>query len=130
MNRAGRPAAAALLLATALAAAGPTEPAPDPAQTQQVLHALLAAADAPLRAGSGCEGDFGQPGTARLRHLLAMRLAYLHQGDNRISGHCAQQRCVLSITHAAGEDRAATEIRFALRRGQAVPASLACTLTP
>lgn len=119
-----------MLLGSALAAANPTEPAVDPAHTQQALQALLAAADAPLRAGSGCEGDFGQQGTARLRHLLAMRLAYLHQGDNRIGGHCAQQRCVLHITHAAGEDRAATEIRFALRHGRAVAASLACTLTP
>lgn len=123
----------ALVAALAWLPAGPmlaSDVPADPRATQRALNALLAQSNAMIAKSSTCHADFGQKGPARVKDLLAMRLAYLHSGENRIQGQCNAQRCSLTISHAAGEDVASATLDFALVRGRANVASLQCVSTP
>ena len=102
----------------------------DPVATQKALSALLAASNDLIPRSSSCHGDFGQPGKAKVKDLVAMRLAYLYTGSNVIEGSCTPKECSLSITHAAGEDVAAATITFALSGSKARASSLQCVITP
>lgn len=102
----------------------------DPRATSQALNALLAQSNAVITKSSTCHADYGQKGPARVKHLLAMRMAYLYNGENVIQGQCDARRCALTISHAAGEDVASATIRFGLVRGRASVPSLHCVSTP
>lgn len=102
----------------------------NPEATHKALTALFAAANDPIPRSSSCHEGYGQPGPATVKDLLATRMAYLHAGSNVIEGRCEQARCMVSITHAAGEDVASAVIFFALRNGKARSSSLRCVITP
>lgn len=102
----------------------------DPRATSHALNALLTLSNAVIAKSSTCHADYGQKGPARVRHLLAMRMAYLYNGENTIHGRCDAQRCSVVISHAAGEDLASTTIRFDLVQGRASIPSLHCVMTP
>ncbi|RYF46666.1 MAG: hypothetical protein EOO27_38905 [Comamonadaceae bacterium] len=130
---------AAIALGCALAAppalAADTAPgaaaAADPVATQKALGALLAAANDTIPRASSCHGDFGQTGKAKVKDLLAMRMAYLYAGTNVIEGSCSKAaQCTVTIRHAAGEDVASAAISFAVSAGKARVSSLQCVITP
>ncbi|MFN4119564.1 hypothetical protein [Acidovorax sp.] len=102
----------------------------DPVATQQALRALFAAANDAIPAASSCHANFGQSGRAKVKDLLAMRMAYLYAGDNVIKGNCNKAQCTLSINHAAGEDVASAAISFSVIAGKARASSLQCVITP
>ncbi|CAD5370203.1 conserved exported hypothetical protein [Rubrivivax sp. A210] len=118
------------LLGLLCAGPAPAAPEPDPAATRQALRALLASAQDGIPRGSGCDGDYGQRGRARVKDLLAVQLAYLYRGDNVITGGCAGNACELTIRHAAGEDVASATLRFEQRQGRARVGTLRCVITP
>ena len=127
---------AAIVLGCALAApalaadATPAAPA-DPVATQKALSALLAAANDTIPRASSCHGDFGQTGKAKIKDLLAMRMAYLYAGTNVIEGNCSKAaQCTVTINHAAGEDVASAAISFTVSGGKARSSSLQCVITP
>lgn len=108
-------------------------PKADPQAAQSAWSALLGMADTPLRRGSGCEGDYGQPPgqRARLRDLLASQLAYMAEGQNMLTGRCAASQCELVLQRRNGEDVSSATISFKLlRHGQGAPHSLRCLMTP
>lgn len=105
-------------------------PSPDPAATTMALRKLISIAQQPILKTSGCHGDYGQTGPARVADLLVTRLAYLYNGDNRVEGTCTATACSVSIHHAAGEDVASATIQFDLKRGVPQASSLHCVLTP
>ncbi len=123
-----RCAVAAGLLAGVSATAAAN--AADREQTLEPLRHLLQAASRPIPPASSCQGQHGQQGAPRLRDLLASRLAYLHRGDNAITGACTSQRCELEIRHAAGEDVASAVISFEVEGGVLNLRSLRCVMTP
>lgn len=102
----------------------------DPVATQKALSALLAAANDAIPRASSCHGDFGQTGQARVKDLLAMRMAYLYAGTNVVEGSCQKGQCTVSINHAAGEDVASAAISFSVSGGKARASSLQCVITP
>lgn len=102
----------------------------DPIATREALVALLASSDAVIPKTSSCQGDYGQRGRVRVKHLLAMQLAYLYAGENVIVGHCAASSCKVTINHAAGEDVSSAIIEFRLKGGKADSATLHCVMTP
>lgn len=114
-----------LLGASALAA----DP-PDPDKTTEALRALFAAANDTIPAKTSCDGIYGQKGPAKVRDLLAMQMAYLHNGDNVVGGECKDGRCEVFIKHSAGESVASAQIRFAVNKGKASARSLECIITP
>lgn len=52
----------------------------DPNDARVAWAALLRSTQVVVPAGSGCEGDYGQKGPARLGDVLAMQLAYMPGG--------------------------------------------------
>lgn len=105
--------------------------AADPVATQKALSALFAAANDAIPAASSCHGDYGQPGRAKVKDFLAMRMAYLYAGANVIEGSCDNKaQCTVSIQHAAGEDVASATISFNVSAGKARASSLHCVITP
>lgn len=102
----------------------------DPVATQKALSVLLAAANDAIPAASSCHADFGQSGRAKVKDLLAMRMAYLYAGDNAIKGSCNKTQCTLSINHKSGEDVASAVISFRVSAGKARVSSLQCVITP
>lgn len=119
------------LAAPAFAAGASAATAADPVATQKALSALLAAANDTIPKASSCHGDFGQAGKAKVKDLLAMRMAYLYAGTNVIEGSCSKAaQCTVTIRHAAGEDVASAAISFAVGAGKARASSLQCVITP
>ena len=102
----------------------------DPHDARVAWAALLRAAHVVVPAGSGCEGDYGQKGPARLGDVLAMQLAYMHAGDNSVVGRCDAQGCRVELNRRAGEDVSSARIDFKLRAGRLLTASLRCVITP
>ncbi|MFY3386245.1 hypothetical protein [Paracidovorax sp. MALMAid1276] len=102
----------------------------DPVSTQKALRALFAAANDSIPAASSCHGNFGPSGQAKVKDLLAMRMAYLYAGVNVIEGGCSITQCAVSIKHAAGEDVASAVISFNISAGKARASSLQCVITP
>ncbi|RZJ49140.1 MAG: hypothetical protein EON49_27350 [Acidovorax sp.] len=103
----------------------------DPIATHQALNALLAAANDTIPAKvSTCQGHDAHTRALKVRDLLAMRLAYLHTGQNIIAGSCMGMQCHVSITHAAGEDVASAVVHFRVHKGRAVASTLRCEITP
>lgn len=122
--------AAVIALGCALHAA-PAAAEANPVATQKALGSLLAAANDAIPRTSSCHGDYGQAGKARVKDLLAMRLAYLYAGTNVIEGSCnAAQQCTVAIQHAAGEDVASATITFTASGGKARASTLQCVVTP
>lgn len=119
---------AALCLLPHISAA--TGHAADPNETRKALALLLASSNAPIPDGSTCRGDYGQSGQATIKDMLAMQLAYLYAGENRIEGKCTDGSCSISIRHSAGEDVSSALIQFGIRKGRANPATLRCVMTP
>lgn len=129
--------ALAVALMVAASANGATSvDSPDPDKTYGALAILLASYGKTVPAGSSCDGAFSptQKGPAKIGDVFAYRLAYLSDGTNVVSGACeanaGRQECEVAMTHANGEDVASTTIRFHAVKGQLVPASLACVITP
>lgn len=128
--------AAVLMVAASSALAAQPAESIDPEKTYEALTILLASHSARVPAHSSCDGMFaqGQKGPAKIGDVFAYRLAYLSDGKNVVSGHCNNKRalrdCVISMTHAEGEDVASTTIRFRVVNGKLAPASLACVITP
>lgn len=106
----------------------------DPQSAQFAWTALLGIADAALPSGTGCHGDYGQPGHGRrprVKDLLASQLAYMSAGQNTLSGHCAANRCEVQLQRRNGEDVSSATLNFErLRSGRADPRSLRCVMTP
>jgi hypothetical protein len=83
----------------------------DPTATHRALNALLAAANDTIPAkASTCQGHDAHTRALKVKDLLALRLAYLHTGQNIIAGSCMDMQCHVSITHAAGEDVASAVV--------------------
>ena len=124
----------ACLIATALLAAhfssNAALDATDPERTIEPLRHLLQSSSQLIPKKSTCFGHYGQRGDPRIQDLLASRLAYLHNGQNVISGTCTAKRCELEIRHSAGEDIASATISFKFRHGVINSRTLSCVLTP
>ena len=124
----------ARLLGTALVVAhfssSAASDAADPEKTIEPLRYLLRSPSQAIPKKSTCFGQYGQRGDPRIRDLLASRLAYLHNGENAISGTCTAKRCELEIRHSEGEDVASATISFEVRQGVIYVQSLSCVLTP
>jgi hypothetical protein len=102
----------------------------DPVATTKALSALLAVANTEIPQNSSCQGDYGQTGRARVRDLLSVQFAYLYAGENVVLGECTNQKCVVSISHAAGESVSSATIKFSISGGKARVTTLWCALTP
>jgi hypothetical protein len=103
---------------------------PDPVATTTALRPLLAISNAEIPKNSSCQGDYGQIGKAKVKDLLAIQLAYLYSGENVIQGKCADQTCVISITHASDENVSSATVKFNVAQGRAKIATLQCVTTP
>ena len=103
---------------------------PSSVSTEGAMRMLLAAAPMSVPPSSTCYGMI--PGVPRptLGDMLAIPLAALDRGANRVSGGCRDDRCRIRITHSAGEDVFSYDYRFRAERGAMVPASLECFSTP
>ena len=107
-----------------------TDQSVDPIETRKALALLLASSNAVIPDGSTCRGDYGQSGQPTIKDMLAMQLAYLYAGENRIEGKCTEGSCSITIRHSAGEDVSSALIQFGIRKGRANPATLRCVMTP
>ena len=128
MNSKSRVLVSALFAAHILASAAPE--APDPDRTIEPLRLLLESASLAIPRKSTCFGNYGQRGSPRIRDLLGSRLAYLHSGQNVISGSCNLKHCELEIRHSAGEDVASATISFEVGNGIPSIRNLSCVITP
>lgn len=117
-----------LLASSGLASATTAEA--DPEAATSALRVLFASASTPIGKHSTCHGHYGQRGVPTLGDLLAVELASLYVGDNRIDGRCDGPRCEIIVSHAAGEDVSNTQIRFKVKQGRVVASTLACLMTP
>jgi len=102
----------------------------DPVATSKALRALLAASNTKIPQSSYCQGNYGQPGNATVKDLLAMELAYLYAGNNSIRGDCKSNHCTVTIAHASGEDVSSAVITFEMAQGKAKIQTLQCVITP
>lgn len=121
-------AAIAAILGNVSVSAAPIPPVPE--QTVVALQLLLRAGGQFIPRNSTCFGQYGQSGAPRIYDLLSSRFAYLHNGQNVISGWCEAQRCKVEIRHSAGEDVASATISFREQGGALQIRSLGCVLTP
>ena len=102
----------------------------DPLETEKALNALFRHGDQIIPESSSCYDRYADTETPTINNLLAMNLAYLYDGANAIRGACVENKCIIRITHAAGEDVFSTTIYFALKQGRMDATSLQCMITP
>jgi len=121
-----RPRAPALAVALLLTAAAPAAAE----GTEAALRILLAGSSLPVPPSPSCQGIRPAGPRPTIGDLLAIPLAGLDGGTNRVGGGCDRGRCRVRITHRAGEDVFFYEYRFRAARGRLVPASLECFSTP
>lgn len=119
-----------LLLTMPWLASTNTANAAAPEATTSAVRVLFASAATPIWKHSTCYGQYGQQGAPTLGDLLAVERASMYAGSNCIGGRCEGPRCEVVVSHAAGEDVSNTQIRFNMKHGRIVPATLACLMTP
>ena len=119
-----------LMLGALTSCAHATSTSIDPTATGKALTLLFSAANEFIPESSSCHGSYGQQGTATVKDLLSVQMAYLYSGKNIIQGDCTAKQCKVEITHAAGEDVSSAIIKFKIARGRVNTATLQCIITP
>jgi hypothetical protein len=68
-----------------------------------------------------------------IKDLIALQLANLNHGENKITGQCLgdkRKECFIKIAHESGEYVFGFEIRFKTKQNNILKGSLFCEITP